>query len=77
MAENGWQEVPGGWMQAPGPDGKYPEDARPVVLCSADGDPLAMTNLDVDYFGQIDPGMIPPELDDIPDLHIAYWDDPE
>lgn len=75
MAAGEWHEVHGGWWQEPGPDGRYDGDTKPVVLCTADGDPLAMTNLDVDVFGEIDPAMIPPELDDIPDLHVAYWDD--
>jgi hypothetical protein len=79
MAEGERTPVNGGWMQAPGPDGKYPGDTVPVVLCGADGDPVAMTNLDVDYFGQIDDAMIPGELLDLAEtlgLTAHYWDEP-
>ena len=74
-----WQPVTGGWMQAPGPDGKYPEDTRPVVLCRPDGEPVAMATLDVDYFGEIDDDLIPGELLDLAEtlsLTAHYWDDP-
>jgi hypothetical protein len=80
MAEGAWMPVTGGWMKAPDPvTGKYDGDTVPVVLSGADGDPVAMTNLDVDYFGQIDDGMIPGELLDLAEtlgLTAHYWDDP-
>jgi hypothetical protein len=72
MPEGSWQEVPGGWMKAPDPrSGKYDGDTVPVVLETADGDLVAMTNLDVDYFGEIDDDLVPQELIDA-EL-VAKW----
>jgi hypothetical protein len=63
-----------GWMQPPDPvTGKYPEDTVPVILETCDGDPVAMANLDVDYFGEIDDDLVPQELIDA-EL-IAKWVD--
>ena len=74
MAEQPWQEVPGGWMQPPDPaTGKYDGDTVDVVLETRDGDPVAMAKLDVDYFGEIDDGLVPQELIDA-EL-IAKWVD--
>ena len=72
MTQQGWREVPGGWMQAPDPvTGKYPEDTVDVMLETKDGDPVAMTHLDVDYSGEIDDDLVPQELIDA-EL-VAKW----
>jgi hypothetical protein len=66
-----------GWMQPPDPaTGKYDGDTVPAVLTTADGDPVAMTNLDTDYFGAIDEDLVPQELIDA-ELTAHWWDDPE
>jgi hypothetical protein len=66
-----------GWMQAPDPvTGKYDGDTVPVVLSTAAGDPVAMTNLDTDYFGAIDESLVPDELTGA-ELVAHWWDDPE
>ena len=77
-----WQEVRAadgtvaGWMQAPDPvTGKYPEDTIPAILETRDGDPVGAINLDVDYFGHVDPDMVPQELIDA-EL-VAWWEDGE
>jgi hypothetical protein len=41
------------------------------MLETADGDPVAMANLDVDYFGEIDEDLVPQELIDA-EL-VAKW----
>jgi hypothetical protein len=65
MAEQEWQEVPGGWMQPPDPaTGKYDGDTVTVFLETRDGDLVAMANLDVDSFGEIDDSLVPQELID-------------
>lgn len=61
-----------GWMApADVETGKYDGDTVPVVLETADGDPVAMANLDVDYFGEIDDSLVPQELIDA-EL-VAKW----
>lgn len=85
MAEQPWQEIRGadgsvlGWMQPPDPaTGKYDGDTRPVAIVGPDGDPVAMTNVDVDPFtGQLDDDAIPGELYDLGELgfKLHFWDD--
>jgi hypothetical protein len=72
MPDDRWTPVPGGWMQAPGPAGRYPGDAVAVVLETRDGDPVAMAELDVDWFGAIDDGLVPAELTDA-ELTAIWW----
>jgi hypothetical protein len=75
VAEGGWTPVHGGWMQPPDPaTGRYDGDTVPTVLTTADGDPVAMTNLDVDYFGAIDESLVPGELIDA-ELVAHWWDE--
>jgi hypothetical protein len=78
MTEQEWQPVTDaagkvlGWTQAPDPAmGKYLGDTVAVVLETRDGDPVAMAELDVDYFGEIDEDLVPQELIDA-DL-VAKW----
>jgi hypothetical protein len=73
-----WEPVTGadgaalGWTQAPDPvSGRYPEDTVDVILETADGDPVAMARLDVDWFGEIDESQVPQEIIDA-EL-VAKW----
>jgi hypothetical protein len=68
---SGWQPVTApdgtvaGWMIPPDPvTGKHPGDTVAVVLETADGDPVAMADLDVDWWGEIDESLVPQELID-------------
>jgi hypothetical protein len=67
-----WQPVTGGWMSEPDRE----EDTVPVVLTDRWGDPVAMTRLDVDYFGEIDDALVPDELIDA-ELTAHWWDEPK
>jgi hypothetical protein len=62
-----------GWTMPPGPDGRYPEDTIPAILETRDGDPVGTTRLDVDYFGVVDPEMVPQEIMDA-EL-VAWWEE--
>lgn len=76
--EQPWEPVTGadgavlGWMQAPDPvTGRYDGDFVSVALETADGELVAMADLDVDYWGNIDESLVPQEIIDA-EL-TAHW----
>lgn len=68
-----WKPVEGGWMAAPDPD----EDTADVMFETLDGEPVGVARCDLDYFGNVDEALLPPEIADLMDVvPLRGWHKP-